>query len=161
MPWGRAGLDVVVTTDGDRDVFLVFVGASTGLGWKVYPGFPIGLPWVPVFSPVFVRFPHIKWSPVEHGHSPRSVLRQAQPWESQAALLLSGSDCHTDVRTESSTHVARPHNQGRYKGLPGERAFADGIGDAARFLCRGCRVAYAAASLWMSTVHPLSQTITS
>ena len=31
MPWGRAGLDVVVTTDGDRDVFLVFVGASTGL----------------------------------------------------------------------------------------------------------------------------------
>ena len=26
-------------------------------GWKVYPGFPIGLPWVPVFSPVFVRFP--------------------------------------------------------------------------------------------------------
>ena len=51
--------------------------------------------------------------------------------------------------------------EGRYKGLPGERAFADGIGDAARFLCRGCRVAYAAASLWMSTVHPLSQTITS
>ena len=32
--------------------------------WKVYPGFPIGLPWVPVFSPVFVRFPHIKRSPV-------------------------------------------------------------------------------------------------
>ena len=31
MPWGRAGLDVVVTTDGDRDVFWVFVGASTGL----------------------------------------------------------------------------------------------------------------------------------
>ena len=31
MPWGRAGLDVVVTTDGDRDVFLVFMGASTGL----------------------------------------------------------------------------------------------------------------------------------
>ena len=33
-------------------------------GWKVYPGFPIGLPWVPVFPPVFVRFPHIKRSPV-------------------------------------------------------------------------------------------------
>ena len=33
-------------------------------GWKVYPGFPIGLPWVPVFPAVFVRFPHIKRSPV-------------------------------------------------------------------------------------------------
>ena len=32
--------------------------------WKVYPGFPIGLPWVPVFPAVFVRFPHIKRSPV-------------------------------------------------------------------------------------------------
>ena len=34
------------------------------LRWKVYPGFPIGLPWVPVFPAVFVRFPHIKRSPV-------------------------------------------------------------------------------------------------
>ena len=33
-------------------------------GWKVYPGFPIGLPWVPVFPSVFVRFPHIKRSPL-------------------------------------------------------------------------------------------------
>ena len=32
--------------------------------WKVYPGFPRGLPWVPVFSPVFVRFPYIKRSPL-------------------------------------------------------------------------------------------------
>ena len=30
--------------------------------WKVHPGFPRGLPWVPVFSPVFVRFPYIKRS---------------------------------------------------------------------------------------------------
>ena len=38
--------------------------ARPRIGWKVYPGFPIGLPWVPVFPPVFVRFPHIKRSPV-------------------------------------------------------------------------------------------------
>ena len=32
--------------------------------WKVYPGFPRGLPWVPVFSPVFDGFPCIKRSPL-------------------------------------------------------------------------------------------------
>ena len=35
-----------------------------GRGWKVYPGFPRGLPWVPVFSPVFDGFPCIKRSPL-------------------------------------------------------------------------------------------------
>ena len=41
----------------------VFVGHDGSLcRWKVYPGFPRGLPWVPVFSPVYVRFPYIKRS---------------------------------------------------------------------------------------------------
>ena len=35
-------------------------------GWKVYPGFPRGLPWVPVFSLVFVRFLLLRWEPRVH-----------------------------------------------------------------------------------------------
>ena len=40
------------------------IQSSSSAGrWKVYPGFPRGLPWVPVFSPVFVRFPSINGVP--------------------------------------------------------------------------------------------------
>ena len=54
-------LEVVVQDEAARgDILQTQDQLVTGTdvsGWKVYPGFPIGLPWVPVFSPVFVRFP--------------------------------------------------------------------------------------------------------
>ena len=46
---------------GERSAHLAALGCAI-LWWKGYPGFPRGLPWVPVFSRVFDGFPCIKRS---------------------------------------------------------------------------------------------------
>ena len=54
----------VYEIQGSRHKFLAAQPHMPRAGWKVYPGFPRGLPWVPVFSPVFDGFPCIKRSPL-------------------------------------------------------------------------------------------------
>ena len=58
---GGAGL-AMEDLDGRGDADLS--GITGDNRWKVYPGFPRGLPWVPVFSPVFDGFPCMKRSPL-------------------------------------------------------------------------------------------------
>ena len=104
-------------------------------GWKVYPGFPRGLPWVPVFSLVFVRFLLLRWEPrVHHFKSAWNVndvhAFTHRVWNgmclSQVNAHVRVNSVHTDASVIICTslwhlyfHNARSHARWPISRLPG------------------------------------------